>query len=75
MYKQALQRFKVSWIGLRLSPPLFLGILEGRKEEEERNKWEEIERKARFYSWEEETTTEEWDVRENNRAMKDMDID
>ena len=36
MYKQALQRLKVNWIGLRLSPPMLLGMLEGRKEEEER---------------------------------------
>ena len=36
MYKQALQRLKVNWIGLRLSPPLLLGMLEGSKEEEER---------------------------------------
>ena len=36
MYKQALQRLKVNWIGLRVSPQLLLGMLEGRKEEEER---------------------------------------
>lgn len=36
MYKQSIQRLKVNWIGLRLSPPLLLGMLEGRKEEEER---------------------------------------
>ena len=75
MYKQALQRLKVNWIGLRLSPPLLLGMLEGRKEEEERKQWEEIERKAGFYSQEEETTSEAWDVKEATRAMKDMDID
>jgi len=41
MYKKALQRLKVDWIVLRLSPPLLLGMLEGRKEEEEeRNQWE-----------------------------------
>ena len=48
MYKQALQRLKVSWIGLRLIPPLLLGILEGRKEEQERKQWEEIEKDAGF---------------------------
>ena len=32
-YKQALQRLQVNWIGLRLSPPLLLGMLEGKKEE------------------------------------------
>ena len=42
---------------------------------EERKQWEEIERKARFYSQEEETTVEAWDVGEATRAMKDMDID
>lgn len=75
MYKQTLQRLKVNWIGLRLSPPLMLGMLEGRKEEKERKNWEEIERKAGFYAQEEETTTEACDVREATRAMKDMDID
>ena len=75
MYKQALQRLKVNWIGSRLSPPLLLGMLEGRKEEEESKQWEEIERKVGLYAQEEETTTEAWDVMEATRAMKDMDID
>ena len=75
MYKQSMQRFKVNWIGLKLSPLLLLGMLEGRKEEEEKRQWEEVERKAGFYQQEEETTTEAWDVREATRAMKDMDID
>jgi len=75
MYKKALQRLKVNWIGLRLRPPLLLGMLEGRRQEEERKKWEEIEGKAGFYSHEEGTTAEAWDVREATREMKDMDID
>jgi len=29
MYKQSMQRLKVNWIGLKLSPPLPLGMLEG----------------------------------------------
>jgi len=33
-------------------------MLEGRKEEEERKQWEEIERKAGFYAQEEEPTIE-----------------
>jgi len=36
IYKQSMQRLKVNWIGLKLSPPLLLGMLEGRKEEEEK---------------------------------------
>jgi len=75
MYKQSMQRLNVNWIGIKLSPPLPIGILEGRKEEEEKRQWEEVERKAGFYEQEEETTTEAWDVREATRAMKDMDID
>jgi len=35
MYKQSMQRLKINWIDLKLSPPLLLGMLEGRKEEEE----------------------------------------
>ena len=50
-------------------------MLEGRKEEEERKKWEEIYKHARFYPQEENTSTEAWDVREATREIKDMDID
>ena len=50
-------------------------MLVGRKEDEERKKWEEIERNARFYPKEEETTIEVWNVREATKVMKDMDID
>jgi len=41
-----MQRVKVNWIGLKLSPPLLVGMLDGKKEEEERRQWEEVERKA-----------------------------
>ena len=37
MCKQTLQRLKVNWIGLRLSPPFLLVMLEGKKEKEERS--------------------------------------
>ena len=70
-----MQRLKVNQIGLKLRPPLLLGMLEGRKEEEEKRQWEEVERKADFYEQEEETTAEAWDVIEATWAMKDMDID
>lgn len=75
MYNKTLQRLKFNWIGLKMSPPLLLGMLEGRNEEEERKHWEEIERNAGFYPQEEETTAEAWDVMEATKAMKDMDID
>ena len=45
-YKKALERLKVNWIVLKLSPPFLSGMLEGRKEEEERKNWEEIEKHA-----------------------------
>jgi len=70
-----MQRLKVNWIGLKLIPPLLLGILEGIKEEEEKRQWEEVEKKAVFYEQEYETIIEAWDVREATRAMKDMDVD
>lgn len=36
MYKKTLQRLKVNWIGLKLSPSLLLVMLEGINEEDER---------------------------------------
>ena len=35
LYNKALQRLGINWIGLKLSPSFLLGMLEGRKEEEE----------------------------------------
>lgn len=46
MYKHSIQRLKVNWIGLTLSPPLILGRLEGIREEEEKEQWKDIDRKA-----------------------------
>ena len=75
MYKCSMQRSQVNWIGLKLSPPLLLGMLEGRKEEEEKQQWEEVDMKARFYDKEEEITSEAWDVREATKAIKDEEMD
>ena len=33
MYKHSMQRLKVNWIGLKLSPPLISGMLESKREE------------------------------------------
>jgi len=56
-------------------PTISLRNVVNKEGKEEIKQWEEIERKARFYSQEEETMTEAWDVREATREMKDMDID
>ena len=75
MYKHSMQRLNVNWIGLKLSPPLLLGMLEGRREEEEEEWWKDIDRKAGFYGKEEQTTSKAWDAREATRAIKDEDMD
>ena len=75
MYKRSMQNLKVNWIGLKLSSPLLLGMLEGRKEEEEQQQWEEVDRKAGFHDKEKKLTSEAWDVREATRAIKDEEMD
>jgi len=75
MYKRSMQRLKVNWIGLKLSPPLILGMLEGRREEEEKEQWKDIDRKVGFYGKHEQNTSEAWNAREATRAMKDQEID
>ena len=50
-------------------------MLEGRKEEEKRKKWKEIEKHAGFHPQEETPSTKVWDVTEATRAIKDMGID
>ncbi len=75
LYKNSIQSLKVNWIGLKLSPPLLLGLLEGRKEEEEREQREEVDIKAGFHDKEDDLTSEAWDVREGMRAIKDEEMD
>ena len=75
MYKRSMQRLQDNWIGLKLSPPLILGMFEGKREEEEKEQWKEIDRKAGFYREHELTTSKAWNAREVTRAMKDQEID
>ena len=70
-----MQNFKANQIGLKFSPPLLLGLLEGVKEEEEQKQWEEVDRKSCFYDKDEDITLEAWDVRESVRAIKDEELD
>ena len=58
-----------------MSPPLLLGMPEGRKEEEEQQRWEEMDKKVGFHDKEEELTSETWNVREAIRAIKDEEMD
>lgn len=69
LYKRSMQSLKVNWVGLKLSPPLLLGMLEGRKEEKEQQQWEEVDRKVRFHDKDEKLTSEAWDVREAIRVV------
>ena len=71
LYKNSMQSFKANWIGLKFNPPLFLGFMEGVKEEEEQKQVEEVDRKAGFHDKEEDITLEAWDVRESVRSVKD----
>jgi len=58
IYKQSMQNLKANWIGLKFSPPLLQGLLEGVKEEEEQKQWEEVDRKTSFHDREEDITSE-----------------
>ena len=75
LYKKSMQNLQASWVGLKLSPPLLLRLLEGSIEIKEHKQWEEVERKARFHDSEEDTISEAWDVRVAIKAMKDEELD
>ena len=75
LYKRSIQNLQASWIGLKLSPPLLLGLVEGITEKEEHKQWEEIEKKVGFHDSKEDTASEAWHVRIAVRAMKDEDLD
>ena len=75
LYNNSMQNLQASWISLKLSPPLLLGLLEGGTKEEEHKQCEEVERKAGFHDSEEDTTSEACDVRVAVKVMKDEELD
>lgn len=58
LYKRAMQILKINYIGLKLNPPLLLGLQEGRNEEEEGKQSTDIEKDACFYPYEGTPSTE-----------------
>ena len=75
LYKKSVQRLQASWIGLKLSPPLLLGLVEGSTGKDDQAQWEKVENTAGFHINQEDITTEPWDVRGAVKAMKDEDLD
>ena len=75
LYKKSMQNFQASWIGLKLSPPLLLGLMEGSTEKAGHEQWEEVERQDGFHISGGDTTAEAWDVRVAVKAMKDEELD
>jgi len=75
LYKKSMQSLQASWIGLKLSPPLLLGMTKGRTEKDDSEQREEVNRKAGFHISKGDTTTEAWDVRVAVEALKDEELD
>ena len=73
--KKSVQSFQANWIGLKLSPPLLLGLTEGNSKENDRQQWAEVDRTTGFHTRREDTTAEPWDASGAVRAMKDEDLD
>jgi len=66
---------KIRWIGLKLSPPLLLGLQEGGDEAGEQGEWTKIERNVGFYPQEGTLSKEPWDVRKAIKAMIELHMD
>lgn len=74
LYKRIMQRMKIGWIGLKLSPPLLLGLQEGRDQTKKKKEWTEIETNALFYPHEGTPSKVPWDVIEATKTMKQLHI-
>ena len=70
-----MQTPKIKWIGLKLSPPLLLGIQEEGNQVEEQKVWTKIETNAGFYLHGGTLNEVPWDVREATRAMNELHMD
>jgi len=75
LYKKSMQNLQASWIGLNISPPLLLGLIEGSIEKDDSEQWEEVNRKAGFHISKVDTTTEALNVMVAVKAMKDEELD
>ena len=74
-YKKSMQSLQANWIGLKLSPPLLLGMAEESIEDDGSKQWEEVDRKAGFHVSRGDTTSEASDVRTTIKALKDEELD
>ena len=70
-----MQWLNVRWIGLKLSPPLLLGLQEGRYEVGAQKAWKQIEKNPCFYPQEGKPSEEPWDFMDATRVMRDMHMD
>ena len=57
-YKKSMQSLQANWIGLKLSPPLLLGMAEDNIEDDASEQWEETNRTAGFHVSRGDTTSE-----------------
>ena len=72
LYKRALPAKKIQWLGLNLSPPLLLGLSDGKDQDEHNKEWEEEEKNDGFYPHEGTPTLLPWEVRGSIKALKEM---
>ena len=66
---------KIQWLVLKLSPPLLLGLGDGKDQEEENKKWEEEKMNVGFYPPEGNPSLLPWEVRGATKEVKEMEED
>ena len=72
LYKRAMKAKNIQWLGLKLSPPLLLGMNDEKDTDAQDREWENVEKKNGFYPLGETPTHVPREIREAIKALKEM---
>ena len=72
LYKRAMQAKNIQWLGLKLNPPLLLGLNDENDTDAQDREWENAENNNGFYPLGETPTLLPQEIRGAVRAFKEM---
>ena len=73
LYKRDMQAKKIQWLGLRLSPPLLLGLTDEEDIDAQDREWENVEKNDGFYPLGETPTLLPQELRGVVKDLKEME--
>ena len=73
LYKRAMQAKKIRWLGLKLNPPLLLGLTDEEDTDAQDREWENAKKNDGFYPLGEAPTLIPQEIWGDVKALKEME--